>query len=193
MKSETSIRMLIDSKLHVIWESTAHITLHEPLIIGLFCGKWPIKIRRPMTQHLTSLYTNHLHVTGWRRPIGCLKLQVIFRKRATNYRALLRKMAYKDEASYNSTPPCIISMKKCLFESEIYIRSTIDSELDGTCLYISDHCIWIFHTLSFKKKMCVWKWDMHLRQKLLGGGFSTPCPSFVLICTIISNKTGHLD
>ena len=26
--------------------------------------------------------------TGWRRPIGCLKLQVIFRKRATNYRAL---------------------------------------------------------------------------------------------------------
>ena len=30
--------------------------------------------------------------TGWRRPIGCLKLQVIFRKRATNYRALLREM-----------------------------------------------------------------------------------------------------
>ena len=29
--------------------------------------------------------------TGWRRPTGCLKLQVIFRKRATNYRALLRK------------------------------------------------------------------------------------------------------
>jgi len=27
--------------------------------------------------------------TGWRRPIGCFKLQVIFRKRATNYRALL--------------------------------------------------------------------------------------------------------
>ena len=30
--------------------------------------------------------------TGWRKPRGCLKLQVIFRKRATNYRALLRKM-----------------------------------------------------------------------------------------------------
>ena len=26
--------------------------------------------------------------TGWRRPIGCLELQVIFRKRATNNRAL---------------------------------------------------------------------------------------------------------
>jgi len=30
--------------------------------------------------------------TGWRRYIGCLKLQVSFRTRATNHRALLRKM-----------------------------------------------------------------------------------------------------
>jgi len=45
--------------------------------------------------------------TGWRRLIGCLKLQVIFRKKATNYRALLRKITYKDEASYDATPPCI--------------------------------------------------------------------------------------
>jgi len=44
--------------------------------------------------------------TGWRRPIGCLKLQDIFHKRATNYRALLRKMTYKDKASYESLPPC---------------------------------------------------------------------------------------
>jgi len=29
----------------------------------------------------------HKYDTGWRRPIGCLKLQVIFHKRATNYRA----------------------------------------------------------------------------------------------------------
>jgi len=32
-------------------------------------------------------------VTGWRRCIGCLKLQVSFCKRATNHRALLRKIA----------------------------------------------------------------------------------------------------
>ena len=42
--------------------------------------------------------------------IGCLKLQVIFRKRATEYRALLRKMTYEDKASYNSTPPYIASI-----------------------------------------------------------------------------------
>ena len=51
----------------------------------------------------TCIYTYH---TGWRRPIGCLKLQVIFRKRVTNYRARLREITSKDKASYDSTPPC---------------------------------------------------------------------------------------
>ena len=43
--------------------------------------------------------------TGWRRPIECLELKVIFRKRATNHRALLRKMTFEDKASYGSSPP----------------------------------------------------------------------------------------
>ena len=51
--------------------------------------------------------------TGWQRPIGCLKLQVIFRKRATNYRALLRKITYKDKAFYGSSSPC----SKATFEN----------------------------------------------------------------------------
>jgi len=34
----------------------------------------------------------HFFHTGWRRPTGCIKLQVIFLKRATNYTALLRKL-----------------------------------------------------------------------------------------------------
>jgi len=38
--------------------------------------------------------------------MGCLKLRVVFRKIATKYRALLRKMTYKDKAPYNSTPLC---------------------------------------------------------------------------------------
>ena len=49
--------------------------------------------------------------TGWRRLIGCLKLQVNFRKRATNYRALLQKMTHEDKASYDSTSPCISETK----------------------------------------------------------------------------------
>ena len=39
--------------------------------------------------------------TGRPRVIKCLESQVIFRKRATNYRALLRKMTYKHKASYD--------------------------------------------------------------------------------------------
>ena len=44
--------------------------------------------------------------TGWRRLIGSPKLQIIFHKRATKYRSLLRKMTYKDKRSYESSPPC---------------------------------------------------------------------------------------
>jgi len=57
--------------------------------------------------------------TGWRRLIRCLELQVIFRKRATNFRALLRKMTYKDKASYDSTPPCMrpsLNQKKHIWD-----------------------------------------------------------------------------
>jgi len=46
------------------------------------------------------------YITGWRRLIGSPKLQVIFHKRATKYRSLLRKMTYKDMGSYESSPPC---------------------------------------------------------------------------------------
>jgi len=35
-------------------------------------------------------------------------LQVSLRKRATNYRALLQKITYEDEASHAFSPPCII-------------------------------------------------------------------------------------
>ena len=45
--------------------------------------------------------------TGWRRLMGCLNLHVIFRKRTTNYRALLRKMTCEDKAFYEFTPPGI--------------------------------------------------------------------------------------
>ena len=37
--------------------------------------------------------------TGWRRLIGSPKVLIIFHKRATKYRSLLRKMTYKDKGS----------------------------------------------------------------------------------------------
>jgi len=57
--------------------------------------------------------------TGWRRPKGCLELQVIFRKRATNYKARLQKMNCKNMASYGTLPPCTIYVSVCVF---VYVR-----------------------------------------------------------------------
>ena len=49
--------------------------------------------------------------TGWRRCIGCLKLQVNFRKRATNYRALLRKNdLWRQGILWGSSPPCMTQL-----------------------------------------------------------------------------------
>jgi len=49
--------------------------------------------------------------TGWPRLIGSPKLQIIFHKRATKYRSLLRKMTYKDKGSYEASPPCSMIMR----------------------------------------------------------------------------------
>ena len=60
-----------------------------------------------MSKFTSSTYRENVYRvhTGWRRLIGCLKLQVIFRKRATNYGALLRKMTYQDKTSYGAQHP----------------------------------------------------------------------------------------
>jgi len=66
-------------------ELMSHVTLSKPVMSHSWAPSWS---------------------TGQRRPIKCLKLQVIFRKRPTNYRALWRKMTYNDKASYGFSPPC---------------------------------------------------------------------------------------
>ena len=60
--------------------------------------------------------------TGWRRLIGSPKLQIIFHKRATKYRALLRKMSYKDKGSYESSPPCTLvsCLRACSWIKVLY-------------------------------------------------------------------------
>jgi len=66
----------------------------------------PWQPAKPCPPYLIDILKSQLAM-GWLRPIGCLQLQVIFRKRAANPGALLRKMTYKDKASYGSTPHCI--------------------------------------------------------------------------------------
>jgi len=100
---------------HVVYMWYIYTTIHTCMYINVYMYTC-IQIYVYMCMHLQKqhpppslqssyiLYTNTN--TGWRRCIGCLRLQVSFRKRTTNYRALLRKTTYKDKASYGSAPPC---------------------------------------------------------------------------------------
>jgi len=66
--------------------SCRSLSAKEPLIIGLFCEKQPAKMRPPMS--ISKAIQSG--VDAW---VGYVKLQVSFRQRATNHRALLRKTA----------------------------------------------------------------------------------------------------
>jgi len=69
--------------------------------------------------------------TGWRRPVGCLELRVSFRKRATTYRALLRKMNYKEKVSYGSLPPCADCSEKIWPETVIRMEIGVVTIANG--------------------------------------------------------------
>jgi len=88
-QQHTTTRTVIEGNAYESWSPGARITfaicLHHLLLHHCVC----------------------VNPTGWPRPIGCLKLQVIFHKRATNYRALLREMTYKEKASCGSSPLCM--------------------------------------------------------------------------------------
>jgi len=113
-----------------------HLTQKSPTISGYFAGNDPrdeasYKSSPPCISQVcgmnltvaqsskSQVWSTLMHVyasihdTGWQRPIGCLKLQVIFRKRATNYRAVLWNMTYKHKASCGSSPLCVCTWMCC--------------------------------------------------------------------------------
>jgi len=109
--------------------------------------------------HLISARTRMCH-TRWRRLTGCLKLQVIFRKRAINYRALLQEMTYKDKASYGFSPPCIayniyVSVYVYIYAScHTYVSMVISLSIssrapDRMWKRTATHCNTLPHTATF--------------------------------------------
>ena len=85
--------------------------------------------------------------TGWRRLIGCLKLQVGFRKRASNYRALLQKVTCKDKVSYGSSPPCISVFNSAGVTSQCTTRRSL--LVFHRSLLVSRRSLLLFHRPLF--------------------------------------------
>jgi len=65
----------------------------------------------------------------------CLKSQVFFRERATNYMALFRKMSYHVMAFYGSWPPCRHRMSLSNVSIECVYRMSL-SNASIECLYV---------------------------------------------------------
>ena len=61
----------------------------------------------PATLHINvDLICSHFDLSMYCSPSTSCACRFFSRKRATNYRALLRIMTYKDKASYGSSSPC---------------------------------------------------------------------------------------
>jgi len=91
---------------HSIQRLSSYLSIHH---ISLYTTIWWIDILDRagydwliVLDILKSLLARWF-ATGWRRPIGCLKLQVIFHKRATNYRALFWNVSKSQLARWLAT------------------------------------------------------------------------------------------
>jgi len=106
------------------------------------CPRAFVYVRLHQIKHSLSSCT-----PGWRRRIKSPKLQIIFHKRATKYRSLLRKMTCKDKGSYQSSPPCTL-----------YLAPNICKT--GFCVYLSI-CLSVY--LSVRSKILIF--TGHFSQK----------------------------
>jgi len=119
----------------------------EPLIIGLFCGKWAIKISKVTRRVFSKFFSRFckfwkvspmsiLHSnlsTGWRRCIGCLICIGHFLQKSPILNGSFAKSDLRLTASYESSPPCgkkffCQNQKNILFENRYPPRRASDSE-----------------------------------------------------------------
>jgi len=103
------------------------------------------------------------------------KLQVIFRTRATNYRAHLRRITYKDKTSYGSSAPCIyvyiICKHGCIYVYAHNLHTLLNIVLYENYVHICI-CVHVF--------TCVLKSTTHV---ILGcGALLTDCRALLIDC-----------
>ena len=103
--TDASLNIYISIYVHIcVYTHTVYICIHMCVHTYIYIC---IYIYVYMFVHIHIHTCIHIY-TGWRRLIGSPKLQIIFHKRATKYRSLLRKMTFEDKGTYESSPPCMM-------------------------------------------------------------------------------------
>jgi len=133
-------------------------------IIGLFCKRALWKRRYSAKENYNFIDpTDGSHPIFaiviewlWPRPIRCLKLQIMFCKRVTNYRALLRKMTCEEKASCESWPPCM-----ALNDHDVDISGYSDYGVDFWDFCSVLQCVAV--CCSVLQCVAVWLWSWLLR------------------------------
>ena len=107
LEGVVSVRENRETHTHTVTHSTTHAVQPCRMYEGLrVCARVCVRERERERERERG-GGSVTHSTGCRRSKGCRKLRVIFGHRATNYRALWRKITYKNKASYGSSPPCM--------------------------------------------------------------------------------------
>ena len=121
--ADTSVTCIWDMSKSLLHLKMPHIHVTEQIVTTNPCYTWKCENAKILA-------------TGWRRLIGSLKLQIIFHKRATKHRSLLRKMPYTDKGSYESSPPCILENVKM---PHIHLWHVYVCDM---CMSVTLICLW---------------------------------------------------
>ena len=130
--------------------------------------------------------------TGWRRCLGCPKSLVSIRKRATNYRALWRKLTYNDKTSYGSSPPCGVQfISLCDYVTFFcdYVTFLCDyvtlfcDYVTFFCDYVTFFCDYVTYFCDYVTKQCHIIAQTHKSVRL--------CNIFLRLCNkkMLHNRT----
>jgi len=133
------------------------------------------------------------------RLIGSPKLQIIFHKRATKYRALLRKMIYKDKGSYESSPPCMcdetysciqyeaswIAFSWFLNSCHTYEPVTHMHESRHTREWVMSH-IWMRHVAHMNETQHTYEWGtLHIWMRICSAFLIHSSGSWMCMCDML--------